>query len=252
MKIEKIKTTNIENAIRGMRNPLNSWDKSTSLFGVGTEEEVLKKAEQVSQTYDVPLTAQTFLLENGIAAIPNTSYFNYDFLCAEDLNLALRLIKSGNEHRKFLRQIFISMDITAPLYFWKEMDTYKVSTTANSTSTMHTLIKTPITMDCFETDDFQRSVYCPFDLIDDLENLRKTYIMTRDKKYWKELIRWLPESFLQKRTFTCSMETILNICNQRKGHKLSEWATVINAIKENVKWAKPFIFGEDYEYYKAK
>ena len=149
-----------------------------------------------------------------------------------DLDLAVRLIKGGTEHRKFARQIQVWVDITAPLYWWKEFDTYKIGTTANSTSTMHKIASKPITLDCFETGDYDNSLSMIDDVnvgvrvdcfIDDLEQLRQKYIMTGDKKYWKELVRWLPESWLQTRTVNLNYEVISNIYKQRKGHKLTEW-----------------------------
>ena len=123
------------------------------------------------------------------------------FIGPNDMKLATTLIKAGPEHRKFLRQIFVSVDITAPLYWWKEMDTYKIGTTANSTSTMHKLTSKPITLDCFEIDDFNENLeYYRGNtigmlsdlLVEQLEFLRQKYIETNDKKYWKELVRWLP------------------------------------------------------------
>ena len=129
----------------------------------------------------------------------------------KDLDLAHRMIKAGSSDRKFLRQIFVSVDITAPLYWWKEFDTYKVGTVANSTSTMHKLSSTPITKERFELSDYDGSlrmldetdwdirVMC---FIDDLEQLRQRYLETKDQRYWKELIRWLPNGWLQTRTVT--------------------------------------------------
>ena len=168
-----------------------------------------------------------------------------------DLELAKKLVNAGSSDRKFLRQIFVSMDISGPLYWWKEMDTYKVATVSNSTSTMHKLASTPITIDCFEIGDYDEDL--PVDELDDsslteegkaagfiphwhidefteklinhLEELRQMYLKTKDKKYWKELIRWLPEGWLQTRTWTADYETLRNIYHQRKNHKLSEWHT---------------------------
>ena len=211
MKFENTEVFNFAGAFRGMRNPLESWDKSDS--GEECEE-----------------------------------HFGYS-LCKynigkNDLELAQRLIKAGSEHRKFLRQIFVSVDITAPLFFFKEMDTYKVGTVANSTSTMHKLASTPITRDCFEMDDFSKLPL--FDnstawesLIFDLERLRKLYNETKDKRYWKELIRLLPESWLQKRTVTMSYENILKMVRERKNHKLSEWR------ESFIDWAKTLPYADD-------
>ena len=189
MKFDKAEVWGFEHALRGMRNPMNSWDKSDSVFN----------------GYD--------------GKIENTH------IGKNDLELAQRLIKAGSEHRKFLRQIMASVDITAPLYWWKEFDTYKVGTVANSTSTMHKLASTPITLECFETGDFdETAVNFSFEqLLASLDELRLEYLSTKDKRYWKELIRWLPESWLQTRTITMNYENILNMYHHRKNHKLSEW-----------------------------
>ena len=189
MKFENTSVYNVYNAILGARNPMNSWNKSDSVFN----------------GYD--------------GKIENTH------IGKNDLELAQRLIKAGSEHRKFLRQIMASVDITAPLYWWKEFDTYKVGTVANSTSTMHKLASTPITLECFETGDFdETAVNFSFEqLLASLDELRLEYLSTKDKRYWKELIRWLPESWLQARTITMNYENILNMYYHRKNHKLSEW-----------------------------
>lgn len=207
MKFENTEVWGFKHAFRGLRNPLESWDKSDSFFGgnCGTD-----------------------------CNIDNCSHPDTIQLGKNDLELAQKLIKAGSEHRKFLRQIFCSVDITAPLYWWKEFDTYKVGTVANSTSTMHKLASTPITIDCFEMDDFE-DVFYKDKGIDistkmiweaicwDLEQIRQKYNETKDKRYWKELIRLLPESWLQTRTVTMNYENLLNISCQRKNHKLSEW-----------------------------
>ena len=211
MKFALTEVWGFEHAIRGMRNPLESWNKSDSLF-------------------KSPIQCFSVLGEN-------------------DLNLMQRLIKAGPEHRKFMRQIFVSVDITAPLYWWKEFDTYKVGTVANSTSTMHKLASTPITLDCFETDNVEvleelnYAVSCWWsELITWLEKLRQKYNETKDKRYWKELIRLLPESWLQKRTITMNYENILSIVHQRKGHKLTEWSKDFIEWAENLPYAKELLF----------
>lgn len=202
MKFENTEVWGFEHAIRGMRNPMESWDRSDSGY-------VDKR-------------------------------FNDQFhIGPNDMKLMKNLISAGPEHRKFLRQIFISVDITAPLYWWKEFDTYKVGTVANSTSTMHKLASTPITIDCFEMDDFEdckddSNVYVSaiwVESITRLEKLRQTYNATKDKRYWKELIRLLPESWLQKRTVTMSYENVANMYSQRMNHKLTEWS------KDFIQWA---------------
>ena len=207
MKFEKTEVWGFEHAIRGMRNPLESWDKSDSCY-IGKR-------------------------------------FNAQFhIGKNDLVLMQKLIKAGSEHRKFLRQIFVSVDITAPLYFFKELDTYKVGTVANSTSTMHKLASTPITIDCFEMGNFEDLRMFDIStvweiLIFDLERLRKLYNETKDKRYWKELIRLLPESWLQKRTITMNYENILNMYRQRKSHKLTEWS------KSFCDWVKTLPYAEE-------
>ena len=198
MEFKETEVWGFKHAFRGMRNPMNSWAKSDSEFN----------GEEV------------WLGEN-------------------DFKLASALIKGGPEHRKFLRQIMVSVDITAPLLWWKEFTTYKVGTTANSTSTMHKLLSQPITEQCFELGDFADlplkdmatvDSFVSDHLIPFLEYLRKRSIEDKDKgleysskAYWKELVRWLPESWLQTRTITMNYENILNMYHQRKNHKLSEW-----------------------------
>lgn len=212
MKFEDTEVWGFEHAIRGMRNPMNSWDRSDSgyvdkrfndQFHIGPYDKVLMKG----------------------------------------------LISAGPEHRKFLRQIFIFVNITAPLYWWKEFDTYKVGTVANSCSTMHRLKDTPIIMDCFEMGDFADSdeesnhynLYTKniwSKLIDHLEALRKEYNKTKDKRYWKELIRLLPESWLQKRAITMSYENAYNMYLQRKNHKLIEWSKYFISWVNNLPYFK--------------
>lgn len=228
MKFEHTSVWGFEHALRGMRNPMNSWSKSDS------------KIEE----YDL------------------TGYKPKFIIGENDMKLAKSLIKSGSEHRKFLRQIFVSVDITAPLFFWKEMDTYKIGTTANSTSSMHKLASTPITIDCFEMGDFDdlldtgipidHNEFFNYTLIPYLERLRQYYVATHDKKVWKELIRTLPESWLQTRTITMNYENILNMYHQRKNHKLNEWSGIDDPTKPNfISWvetlpyAKEFIIGDD-------
>lgn len=220
MKFEHTKVFNFEGAFRGLRSPKNSWHLSDSTF------------------------------ENDIPVIG-----------PKDMKLAKTLIHGGSEHRKFMRQIFISVDITAPLYWWKEADTYKVGTTANSTSTMHKITSAPITIDCFEIDDYNKNLHLIDDVsigirvenfIDDLEQLRLLYLHYKDtdkekaKKYWKELIRWLPESWLQKRTITMNYENVYSIVRQRKAHKLNEWSGMDNPNLSNfIAWAHSLPYAEE-------
>ena len=245
MKFENIKVMNFENAFRGMRNPKNSWHLTDSRFGISNYDCIQDVADDVVSDwleylkYDLNdeekrEKIQDWLFANGIL-YDGDDILEYFFIGPRDLKLAQQLISGGSEHRKFLRQIFVSVDITAPLYWWKEFDTYKVGTTANSTSTMHKITSKPITLDCFEIDDYNGmnlslndgpgSIdWDVKDFIIFLENLRLKYLETKDYRYWKELIRWLPESWLQTRTVTMNYENILSMLHQRRFHKLDEWS----------------------------
>jgi len=259
MKFDNVSVMNFDNAFRGLRNPLESWDKSDSSFGLDNWDystvDYDTAYEWCKQEFITPDDEERYdeaegkylnwLHKNGILDSTD-GYIRYAYLGPADMALAQKMVKAGSSHRKFLRQIMVSVDITAPLYWWKEFDTYKVGTVANSTSTMHKLSTTPITMDCFETDDFVESltVYSqePYnvdylirdiwvDLINDLDTLRLRYLETKDKRYWKELIRLLPESWLQTRTVTMNYEVLRNIYEQRKNHKLTEWHQFCDWIK---------------------
>lgn len=214
IKVEAIEVFGIEGAMRGMRNPLNSWDKADT-------------------------TVSDDILEIG----------------ENDLNLATRLIKTGTEHRKFLRMIHVQMDIIAPLYWWKEADTYKVGTTTNSCSTMHKIAAKEFTLDDFshehlidDQDDFENengqvSSYKDFlyyDVLDVLNTARRQYLETKDKKYWWQMIQLLPSSYNQRRTWDMSMETLLSILHQRKNHKLDEWNEFRDICLEQVPYLKEF------------
>ena len=205
MKFENANTYNWENAFRGLRHPYESYAKSDTGWYEDTTENEYKC---FNQALDIDSHTGKFL---GIG--PN------------DMDLAQRMIAAGTPNDKFLRQIFVSIDITAPLYLWKELDTYKVGTTANSTSTMHKLATTPITLDCFEIDDYNKDIAndFPYHIICYCEELRQKYLETKDIRYWKELIRWLPESWLQTRTWTANYAVLRQIYHWRKNHKLTEW-----------------------------
>ena len=257
MKFERTYVSNFENAFRGLRNPLESWAKSDSVFGIGHVyddndddwfvAEAYCEANNINVRnddlyYDKEEEYAEWLRNNGITRWDGDN-FEYSYIGPKDLDLAHRMIKAGTSDSKFLRQINVSVDITAPLYWWSEFDTYKIGTVANSTSKMHKLSTTPITLDRFETDDYNKTLpiyenICNgredgvFDyFIDDftsefikhLEALRKKYLETKDKRYWKELIRWLPEGWLQTRTVTMNYAVLRNIYFQRLHHKLSEW-----------------------------
>ena len=180
----KFKTNDVwgfEWAFKGMRNPMNSWDKSDSdwLF------------QEIGEN---------------------------------DLALARKLINAGSEHRKFLRQIYVSVDITAPLYWWKEFDTYKVGTVANSCSTMHKIHAKEFTMDDFSHEHLDYiSLGYLYKLIDHLNYVREDYIETKSKDKWWQMIQLLPSSYNQTRTVTMTYENIYTMRQQRKGHKLDEW-----------------------------
>lgn len=232
MKFEHTKVMNFEGAFRGMRNPMNSWERSDSVYGVELDMEECADKETGDRIRD---------------------YHEACVLGEKDLDLAKRLIVGGTPHRKFLRQILVSVDITAPLYWFKEFDTYKVGTVANSTSTMHKLASTPITLECFETDDLDESAFADLDLgvlnigihtltIAILEKLRQKFLETKDVRYWKELVRWLPESWLQTRTVTFNYEVIRQMCYWRTGHKLTEW-------KQFIDWAHTLPYAEDLIFY---
>lgn len=215
IKVEHLDTYGWEAAIRGMRNPLNSWAKSDSY-----------------KTH----------IENPQSL--NTADFQF-FVGEKDLALMKKLCSAGTEHRKFLRQIYLSMDITAPLYWWKEFDTYKVGTTANSCSTMHKIAAKEFTLDDFSCehlcsngaiDDNRKSnnwdAYgCLLHTIDVLNYFRESYLMHKTKTYWWQMIQLLPSSYNQKRTVTMNYENVLTIIRQRTGHKLDEWNTLVDILK---------------------
>ena len=192
IKIERTSVMNLENAIRGARNPLNSWGRSDS-------------------QYD----------ENG----------NY-VLGDNDLDLARRLARAGSDHRKYLRQIFVSVDITAPLYWWKEFDTYKVGTVANSCSTMHKIHSKPFDRDDFSHDRLDEGGLAALDaLIAYLEAERLKFVANKENRTpWHNMIQLLPSSFNQMRTVTLNYENLINIYYARKTHKLAEWHTLCDWI----------------------
>lgn len=271
MKFEKTWVGNFEGAFRGLRNPKNSWDKSDSFFGVVDLNYVSKDMEIADEwvkafhpdlnwpeefTDEGCKLAEEYadkLIKNGVLRLnDNDDVADLAFIGPNDMKLAQILIKAGPEHRKFLRQIFVSVDITAPLYWWKEMDQYKIGTVTDSISTMHKLTSKPITLESFEIDDFNPEIvyyeipgaqndigmFADF-MIEQLEFLRQKYLETKDKKYWKELVRWLPESWLQTRTWSANYEVVRSICQQRRNHKLNEWAGKDDPSKNNfIKWAR--------------
>lgn len=234
MKFEHTEVWGFEHALRGMRNPLESWGKSDSGYGCydGAIEGLCKDCDGNPKAY---CALRQYVVGQN------------------DLALAQKLIKAGSEHRKFLRQIFVAVDITAPLYVLKELDTYKVGTVSNSCSTMHKLASTPITLECFEMDDFQElpvdeksnNIWFWNRVIEKLEFLRKMYLSTKNKAYWKELVRLLPESWLQKRTVTMSYENVLKMIRERRDHKLTEWSKLFIEWAESLPYAKELLFYDD-------
>ena len=205
LKVERISVMNLENAMRGARNPLDSWARSDSYYD-----------------------------ENG------------QYILGEnDLGLAKRLARAGSDHRTYLRQIFISVDVTAPMYWWKEYDTYKVATVANSTSTMHKIHSKEFSRDDFSLDKLDEDSMAFFDtIIAKLEELRLKYTETKDKQYWYDIIQLLPSSYNQMRTCSLNYETLINIYYARKGHKLDEWHTFCDFIK-TLPYAKDLIMIKD-------
>ena len=273
MKFEKIRVYNFEGAFRGMRNPKNSWDKSDSFFERGSQNPDSGGLGQITNLWAAALNLEDIKKEEVMQYLIDNGYFTSEgriyekvLIGPKDMQLAKNLIRAGSEHRKFMREIVVSMDITAPMYFWSEYDTYKVGTVANSTSKMHKLASTPITIDCFETDDYTKDLKCLEEYDSDievgnstvnfevhnfikfLEYLRKKYLETKDKRYWKELIRWLPESWSQTRTVTLTYENLLAMCGrgQRRFHKLNEWSGVDDPSKENfISMARTLPYAQD-------
>ena len=192
LKLERTSVMNLENAMRGARNPMNSWAKSDS-------------------AYD----------EAG----------NY-ILGENDLALARKLCRAGSDHRKFVRQILVSVDITAPLYWWKEFDTYKVATVANSTSTMHKIHAKPFELADFSVDKLSDGALAAFrTYMDYMEATRRRFVETKDKRDWYDLIQLLPSSYNQLRTVTMNYETLVNIYYARRAHKLDEWHVFCDWIR---------------------
>ena len=201
IKIDRLTVMNFENAMRGARNPLNSWARMDSYYDADGN----------------------FVLGDN------------------DLTLASRLAKAGSDHRKFLRQIIVSLDITAPLYWWKEFDTYKVGTVANSCSTMHKIQAKQFERADFSCERMSEDALTVLDaVIDCLEKNRLAFIETKDKAYWHNMIQLLPTSYNQLRTVTLNYEVLINIYNSRRHHKLAEWRILCDEIAK-LPYAKELI-----------
>lgn len=225
IRVENIDAWGFEHAVRGMRNPLQSWDKSDSRW------------EWVEDPSPI-----------------NPDDPGMMFVVGEnDLDLMRRLYRAGTEHRKYLRQIFVSMDITAPLYWWKEMDQYKVGTVTDSCSTMHKIAAKEFELDDFSWEqllttgcdlfryEFGKGLFAaqvqPLGflhhfIIPSLNVCREKYLETKDKKYWWQLIQLLPSSYNQRRTLTMNYENVVSMIRQRTGHKLDEWNAFVEVLKD--------------------
>lgn len=258
IKIENFEVFNLEGAIRGMRNPLNSHHKSDSLYVLNEKYKYSKiSTEDTPEGSNIEMTV--YAKDMSDLRKP----FVYS-IGENDMKLCKNLIKAGPEHRKFLRQIFVSFDLTADLAFWKQFDTYKIGTVSNSESTMHTLSKNEITFDNFDFEepseemtinakakDGNKIVKVEIEcsevqkmVIAFCEGLREKWNETKDPQYWRMLIKLLPEGWMQKRTITCNYETLYNIIDQRSNHKMSEWHVFVNYIFKNAPYAKEFFEGE--------
>lgn len=226
IKFENTEVLGWEHAIRGMRNPMNSWDKSDSGTCMGTL--ACHSCEKNRKT------------ECNVAVKPE------DFIVGpNDLDLMMTLRNAGTDHRKFMRTITVYMDITAPLYWWKEFDTYKVGTVANSCSTMHTIHKKEFTLEDFSCEHLYdgwttegdvlavpNSMEVLTSTIDTLNQYREIYLYTKEKRYWWQMIQLLPSSYNQKRTVMLNYEVLANIYKSRKDHKLDEWREFCDWIRE--------------------
>ena len=225
LKIENTEVVGWEAAVRGMRNPLNSWEKSDSRFGCGNDNEYF--CDNCSSSFHCTSLKKTYNIG------PN------------DLDLMTRLRNAGTDHRKFMRMITAYLDITAPLYWWKEFDTYKVGTVANSCSTMHKIADKEFTFDDFSHEKLINSACMEIQeqhirispiqalatTIECLNSYRDLYLQTKDKKYWWQMIQLLPSSYNQKRTVMLNYEILANIYKSRHNHKLDEWHTLCDWIE---------------------
>ena len=225
IKIEDVEVVGIRKAIKGMRNAMNSWDKSDSMYMVG------EKLDGVQ--------------------------FSYFKIGEKDMKLCKNLIKAGSSDRKFLRMIHVQADVTAPLYMWKQIDQYRIGVTTNSTSTMHTIHKRDLTIDDFSHEHLISDEPVPCKVVSSKQSLmvqiyilnkyREMYLEYKDKEYWWQIIQLLPSSFNQMRTIDLNYETLFSIYHQRKGHKLDEWREFCKWI-ETLPYMKEFLgLGEQTE-----
>ena len=232
LKIENTEVVGFEAAIRGMRNPMNSWDKSDSGWDAHIPPIILRNQvdwEQWAEQYK---------------AVQYSDEYTYD-IGPNDRDLMVRLRNAGTDHRKFMRMITVYVDITAPLYWWKEFDTYKVGTVANSCSTMHKIHEKEFTFDDFSHEKLINSACMEIQeqhirispiqalatTIECLNSYRDLYLQTKDKKYWWQMIQLLPSSYNQKRTVMLNYEVLANMYKSRCNHKLDEWHTFCDWIE---------------------
>lgn len=218
LKIENTEVLGWEHAIRGMRNPMNSWDKSDSKFGPFAEEDVYWQRIDISTDPEIG---------------PN------------DHSLMTQLRNAGTDHRKFMRMITVYVDILAPLYWWKEFDTYKVGTVANSCSTMHKIHAKEFTLEDFSCEKLYDPLGDLRPIVDRLNVYRERYLETKDKNDWWQMIQLLPTSYNQKRTVMLNYEVLANIYKSRKHHRLDEWHTFCDWIEE-LPYSE-LITGKEYE-----
>lgn len=228
IKFENTEVIGWETAIRGMRNPMNSWKKGDSGWKWFSHEDAVK----IYNDENVEVLDESDRSEDGLCL---------NIIGPNDLGLMKRLVKAGTDHRKFMRMITVYVDITAPLYWWKEFDTYKVGTVANSCSTMHKIHEKEFTIEDFsceylmdlyeQTAYYQSNVKYTYnyknvmnEIIEVLNNARELFLKTKDKNYWYTMIQLLPSSYNQKRTVMLNYEVLANIYKSRKNHKLDEWS----------------------------
>lgn len=285
IKVEETKVFNFEGALRGLRNPKNSWHLSDSFYGIGDDDEIRDLAGEAAYSYvdqEINLYAEDdyedwvkyreWLLTEGNGEVfgSDEHFSEGNFIGKKDLELAQRMVLAGTDESKFMRQIFVSFDLTAPLYFWKEFDTYKVGTVANSCSTMHKLDSTPIYSNNFSFDGVEKDLavdwqgwpvdewpeddkiidpeFVPHSHIEEIQNqivenceyLRLMYKKTGDKQYWRALVQILPNAWNQKRTITLNYQVLRAMYFARKNHKLTEWHEFCEWI-ESLPYAKELI-----------
>jgi hypothetical protein len=216
IKVEHIQVWGFEHAIRGMRNPMNSWDKSDSHRCEWELTEDCDKCNKLSS-------------DNTGECLSDREFY---CIGQKDLELMQKLFNAGTEHRKYLRQIFVSMDIVAPLYWWKEFDTYKIGTVANSCSTMHKIAAKEFVVEDFSYEHLtDGGIDVLSNICDELNLQRDFWLDTKEKCYWWGMIQLLPSSYNQRRTITMNYENAFTIIKQRTGHKLDEWNEFVKVLK---------------------